>query len=158
MSVPLRAGPGFGATENESCAAPVPAREASAIHSALLDAVHGQPPAVVIATDPLPPVPATSWAAGEIEYLQPLACDTLTICPPIDSDPSRAGPVLGATENLVCPLPVPLFAPSARAIHGVAVDDVHVHAAPVATCTTLALVSGPTLTFGGVTVTLHPDA
>ena len=54
---------------NASWPGPVPAPDDVVIQAALLEAVHGQPAAVVTVTAPLAPVPGTSCTVGEIEFV-----------------------------------------------------------------------------------------
>jgi hypothetical protein len=62
------AGALFAATVNATAPLPEPdAPLVTVIHDALEAAVHAQPPAVVTATDPLPPVASNDWLVGAIE-------------------------------------------------------------------------------------------
>jgi len=80
-------------------------------HAALETADHAQPDAVVIATEPLPPVAATVCAAGLIANAHDAACVTVSVCPAIVRVPTRCAVVVfAATVNVAVPPPVPLAA------------------------------------------------
>ena len=117
VTVPVRGGPLFGATVNGTCAGPLPEVAPTVIQLALLDALQGQPEPVDIDAVPVPPAAATSCEGGVTAYVQPLACATVTVRPPMESVPCRAGPEFAATENGTRPLPLPLEEPPS-AIHG----------------------------------------
>jgi hypothetical protein len=96
---------------------PVPAAAPVSVnHAALVLAVHAHVAAeAVTATEPEPPLSATSCDAGEIVNVHgggggggaAAACDTVKVCPPMVSVPVRAAAVFAATLNATVPLPVP---------------------------------------------------
>ena len=59
VAVPVRDGPVVAAAFNVIVAGPDPVAGATVIHSALLAAVHGQPPVVVTVTFRVPPLAGT---------------------------------------------------------------------------------------------------
>ncbi len=100
VSVPAReVDPLLAATVKPTLAEPVPlAPEVTAIHAALLVAVHAQPAGEVRATVPLPPLAPKLCAVGAIVPLHAPACVTLIHWPPMMNQPVRlSGPVLGST-------------------------------------------------------------
>jgi hypothetical protein len=141
---------------NGACAWPVPAGVATVIQLALLDAVHGQPAPVVTDAALISPAGPTSRAVGATLYVQPFACDTESVCPAIETFPSRAGPEFAAIENGTCPGPLPLE-PAPMVIHGdpLAADQAQPGAA--ATWNAPVVAAGPTLTLGGLTVNVQPE-
>ena len=110
--VPIRAvGVVFSATVKATV--PLPLRvelSVTAIHGALLTAVHVQPDVVVTVTGPpFPPALSTVWLVGAMAYTHP-ACVTVTVWSATLSVPFRVGPVLfGAMPYEKVPLPVPLL-------------------------------------------------
>ena len=113
------------------------------IHGAPLDALHGQPPAVVTDTDPLLAVAGTDDPDGEMLNVQPLSCDTENVCPAIVKAPWRAGPLFAATVYPTWPLPLP-FPPDDTVIHDAPLDAVHGHPPAVVTATVPLLPAAPT--------------
>ena len=112
------------------------------IHELLETAVHVQPAAVVTVIGP-PPLEAflpNDSLVGLIDYVQPLACVTVCVCPAIEMDPVRSGPVFAATVNATVPLPVPL-APAVIVIH--VSDRVAVHAQPAGLVTPMGVAAPP---------------
>jgi hypothetical protein len=131
VRLPVRGGPGFGATVNASCDGPVPEEGVSVIQSAPLDAVHGQSAVVATELEPIPPLPDMSTLVGETEYMQPLSCATETVLPATETDPLRAGPVFAATVTWSWPGPLPV-GPPAIVIHVAPLAADHVHPVAVA--------------------------
>ena len=71
------------------------------IQEALLLAVQLQPLPAVTVTFPVPPVAATDWLVGEIEYVQAVwpAWETVKVCPAMVTVPVRdKEDALAATE------------------------------------------------------------
>ena len=126
VTVPVRGGPLFGATVNGTWAGPVLEAAPGVIQGALLEAFHGQPEPVDIDAVPVPPPGATVCESGVTLYVHPPACVMVTVRPPTDSVPCRAGPEFAATEKGTWPLPLPLDDP-ASVIHGAPLlaDQVH---------------------------------
>ena len=83
-----------------------------------------QLPAVVTFTVPGPPPAGAACDVGEREYVQPLACDTVTVRPAIVAVPLRAAPVLAAAVTCTEPSPVPP-APFGTDSHDVEVEAFH---------------------------------
>lgn len=102
-------GPMLAATEKPTAPLPEPlAPELIVIQASLLVAVHAQPVAVVMLTEPDPLLAVKVWLVGLIVNEQPLACVTVKVWPATVIVPVRGGPVWAATENCVTPLPLPL--------------------------------------------------
>lgn len=87
------------------------------IHALLVDAVHAQPAAAVTVLLAFPPDAVNDWLTGVTvgEHEFP-ACVTVNVALPIVKVPVRLAPVLGATSNVMAPLPIP-DAPLAIEIH-----------------------------------------
>jgi hypothetical protein len=108
VSVPLRAGPVFGATAN--WIVPLPFRlppPLTVIQDALLAALHSHPAAVVTATVAEPPVCATECDSGLMLKRHPRAWLTVKTCSPIRRVPGRDGPSQTSTRNATVAGPVP---------------------------------------------------
>jgi hypothetical protein len=156
VSVPLRAGPAFGATANWTV--PLPLRLpplAIVIHGALLAAVQSHPAAVVTATAPEPPVCATEDDSGFRLKLQPLPCVTVKTCWAIRSVPVRVGPSQAATRNATVAGPVPDGA-DVIDIQAVSLCAVHWQAASVVTLIEPDPPAAPTACEAGAMPTLQP--
>jgi hypothetical protein len=127
VTVPVRAGPLFAATEYETVPLPVPLAPAvTVIHAALLAAVQGHVPAeAVTLTVPVDAVAAGLTEVGEIVYVQPFAWLIVKVLVPIVIVPLRAGPTFAATEYETVPLPFPV-APPVTVIHAALLVDVQV--------------------------------
>jgi hypothetical protein len=126
------------------------------IQLALLDAVHGQPAPVVTDAALLSPAAPTSRAVGVTPYVQPFACDTESVCPAIETFPSRAGPEFAATEKGTCPGPLPPE-PAAIVIQADPLAADHAQPCAVATWKAPVAAAAPTLTLGGVTLKVQPE-
>lgn len=111
MTVPLRAAAAFASTLSVTVPLPVPVDPSeTAIHGALLTAFQLQKlaEAVTVTATPLAPAPTDAFVGVNV-YVQGIAaCDTVTVWPPIFSEPVRAGPVFAATDTDTVPLPAPL--------------------------------------------------
>jgi hypothetical protein len=105
---------------------PLPvAPDAIAIHETLPAAVQLQPALVDTAMGVPAAAPAPmDWLVGLIEYVQPVACVTVNVCPAIVSVPFRTAPVLAATLNFTFPEPVSA-APEVTVIHVALLDADH---------------------------------
>lgn len=139
VTVPLRAAAAFASTLSVTVPLAVPVDPSvTAIHGALLTAFQLQKLALavtVIATALA--LALTDALAGVRVYAQAIAaCDTVTVWPPIFSEPVRAGPVFSATETDTVPLPAPVaplatvsqlstaFADQAHVVNAVTVNAV----------------------------------
>jgi hypothetical protein len=133
VAVPVRAGPSFGWTS--SWTVPLPDRlpgPGIPSQGALLTAVHEHSAGVVTVTFCDPPAAAAPSVSGATPALHPESCVTVNVCPPAVIVPLRATPVLAATVNCTCPLPVPL-APDVMASHAALLLAVQAHPAPAVT-------------------------
>src|ERR687892_697882 len=136
VTAPMRGCPGFGAITRCGCPGPAPEGVETAIQPAPLVAVQGQLAAVKTDVAMAPPEPETSPLGGPMLYVQPLACFNVTVCPPMISEPVRAGPALAATMTSTRPLPAPL--PPEEMLIQLALDE-DVHSQPAAVVTDTAL-------------------
>ena len=122
-------------------------------------AVHVQPAAVVTAM--VGGVCASSsreLLVGVMEYVQPLACVTVCVCPPIVTVAVRTGPVFAATLRFTVPLAVPL-APAV--IVSQFCEGVAVQLQPVAAVTVIDVAAPPaagTDCDAGAIVVVHEPA
>jgi hypothetical protein len=73
----------------------------------LLTALHVQPAAVVKVMVPMPPVKEKFCDIGEIEYVQPDTCVTVSVCVATVMVPTRCGPLFAMMLKFTVPLPVP---------------------------------------------------
>src|SRR5688572_19882625 len=156
VSVPLRAGPVFGATANWT--GPAPFRlppPVIVIHDALLVAVQSHAAAVVTATVPEPPVCATECDSGLMLKRQPPLCVTVKTCWPIRRAPVRGGPSHAPTRNPTVAGPVPDVA-DVIDIHAVSLCADHGQPASVVTVIAPAPPSAPTVREVGEIPTLQP--
>jgi hypothetical protein len=138
VSVPVRAGPEFAATLNETTPLPPPdAAPEIVIQSGLFDeAVHVQPAPAVIATDPVAPGESTFCDVGLMLNAHGAAWLTVKVWPAIVSVPVRAAaPVLAATLNATEPFPLPDEPLVMVSQSGFAVLAVHVQPAAAVTPT-----------------------
>jgi hypothetical protein len=135
-SVPLRAAPVLAAIVKLTVPLPLPLVPAVIVsHVALLVAVHAQPEGADTATGvPAPPAAPAVWVLDAIENAQPPACDTVNVCPAMESVPLRAAPVLAAIVKLTVPLPLPLV-PVVMASHESLLLAVQAHPAAADTVT-----------------------
>jgi len=127
--VPLRAAPVFAAAATVTLPLPLPlAGPANVSHGAFDAALHEHDaPLAVIAVVRLPPSGGTFPLAGEIEKVHgagAAVCVIVSAWPATVIDPDRSAPPLAATLNAIEPAPVPDVEPSA--IHGAALDALHV--------------------------------
>jgi hypothetical protein len=127
------------------------------IHGTLLEAFQGQPAPVDMEAAAVPPLATTSCEGGATVYVQPLAWAMVTIRPPRDIVPCRAGPEFAATENCTWPLPLPDDEPPS-VIQGAPLAADQVHPWVLVTWMTSVLAAAPTFTLVGLTSTAHPDA
>jgi hypothetical protein len=104
------------------------------IHESLLAAVQAQPVTVVTLTDPDPPLAEMLCEVGLRVNAQPLACDTVKVCPATAIVPVRDGPWLAATANCTVPLPLPL-APAVTVIQASLLAAVQAQGVAVVTLT-----------------------
>ncbi len=133
VSVPVRAGPVFGATVSGTVPFPLPLpAPAIETHGTLLVEVHAQPEAVVTATELEPPVLATDCDCGLMSKRQPVLCVTVNCRWPTLSVPTREGPFHAPTLNVTSPGPVPSVA-EAIVIHGASLCADQEQAAAVVT-------------------------
>ena len=120
VSVPVRPDVTvFAATLNPTVPLPDPeAPLVTEIQAALLDAVHGQPVAMVTLLLPVPPDSEKDWPLGEIDAEHvAAACVTVNVAPAIVSVPVRIdATVFAATLKVTVPLPDPV-APPVTVIH-----------------------------------------
>lgn len=145
VSVPVRAAPLFGATENATAALPLPdVLLEIVIQSAFDFAVHAQPVLVASARLPPPPADANDAVEGAIAYAHEMpACATEKVRPAIVSDPCRgAMAAFAATVKCTCPAPVPL-APVAIDSQSAFVVAVHAQPADTETDTSPLPLSAP---------------
>jgi hypothetical protein len=78
VTVPVRAGPVLGATENSNVPLPLPPAEpVRPIHPALLTAVHAQDAAAATSTRAPPPLADADTVSGDTANEQPLSCSTV---------------------------------------------------------------------------------
>ena len=105
---------------------------ATAIHGALLAAVHAQSAAVEMLTVCGPPAAGAVSVSGATVALQPLSCETVNVWPAAVIVPLRAPPEFGAAANCTDPGPFPL-APDVTLIHPAFATAVHAHDAFVLT-------------------------
>jgi len=100
VNVPVRAAPLLAATLNPTDPFPLPDVPLVIVSQSELfvDAVQLQPFAAEIVTVPVPPLAPIDWLLDEIVGSQPLACDSVNVCPAIDNLPDRAGPVFALNE------------------------------------------------------------
>jgi hypothetical protein len=126
----------LAATVNVTEPLPLPVEpDAMVIHETLVAAVQPQPALVDTAMGVPAAAPAPmDWLVGLIEYVQPVACVTVNVCPAIASVPFRTAPVLAATLKFTFPGPVPL-APEVTVIHDAVLDADHAHSDVVDTRT-----------------------
>jgi hypothetical protein len=158
VNVLLLAGPVVGATVNETV--PFPLAEVpppSAIHVALLAALHPQAADVdVTATVLEPPALPIEYDSGLMPKRQPLAWVIVNACSPTVTVAVRGGPSDAATLNVTVPGPVP-DPPAVIATQVASVRADHEHVAPVVTLTD----PEPPLAFivsaGGVMPIVHPS-
>jgi hypothetical protein len=156
VSVPDRAGPLVAAAVKLTLPLPLPpAPEVTVIQDALLAAVQAQPAPAETATVVSPPDAGTVRVSGEIAYVQPWPCTTVTVRPAMASVPDRDGPVVEATVNVTVPDPLPL-APDAIAIHDALLVAFHVQPAPAVTATLPLPPAAGTLCVSGDVVNVQP--
>jgi hypothetical protein len=143
--VPVRAAPVFATTLNDTDPLPAPdAPLVTVIQLLLLTAVQLHQSAAVTVVVPGPPAAVKVWLADEIVGAHGPPCRTLTIVPPMVSDPSRLQVVvLAATSKVTEPLPDPR-APLVTVIHALLLTAVHGH--PAAEVTALLTVVAAAVT------------
>jgi hypothetical protein len=100
VNVPVRGAPALAATLYPTDPFPLPDVPLVIVSQSELfvDAVQVQPFAAEIVTVPVPPLAPIAWLLDEIAGSQPLACDSVNVCPAIDTLPERAGPAFAANE------------------------------------------------------------
>ena len=101
-------------------------------HGALLLALHAQPAPLVTVMLPVPPCAGTLADVGSIVDVQPLPCDTVTVCPAMVSMAERGPPGVAAAVNCTVPLPAPL-APAVMDSQGALLLALQAQSAPVVT-------------------------
>jgi hypothetical protein len=137
VSVPVRCGPVFAATENWVVPLPLPLPAAViVIHESLLVAVQAQPVTVVTLIEPDPPLAGALCEVGLMVNAQPLACGAVKVCPATVIVPVRDALWLAATVNCTVPLPLPL-APAVMVIQASLLTAVQTQPAPAVTLTEL---------------------
>jgi hypothetical protein len=133
VAVPLRDSLVFVATSNCTLPLPVPlAPDDTRIHASLLCAIHVQSGAVAIEAVTVCPAMPTSLVAGEIVYVQPLACSTVNVRPAAVIVPARGGPWFAPTEYATLAGPLPL-APDEIAIQSALLRTFHAQPFPATT-------------------------
>jgi hypothetical protein len=157
ITVPVRDGPVFAVTLNDTVRLPVrllaPDTE---IQLVLVDTLQLQPD-VVVTDDDIDVAAAPGVCdVGDTVKLHPAACVTLTVWPAMVSVPVRDPPVLAATLNAAVPLPVP--PPVVTVIQLVLVVAVQEQPAAVVTDDDSDAAAAPTVCDVGETVKLHPVA
>lgn len=105
---------------------------ATAIHGALLAALHAQSAVVEMLTVCGPPAAGAVSVSGATVALQPLSCETVNVWPAAVIVPLRLAPEFGAAANCTDPGPFPL-APDVTLIHPALATAVHAHDAFVFT-------------------------
>ncbi len=122
------------------------------IQSALVVAVHRQPPGAVTPTDPVEPLAPNDAPGADSVTSQGAAsgCETVTVWPPIVTVPVRAAPGFAATASVTVPAPAPVGA-DAIAIHAVWLAAFHEHAETVSTEIVAVPPDADTVAFVGVT-------
>jgi hypothetical protein len=129
----------------------------TAIHGALLVAVHGHPPADDTDTVPGPPAAGIVVDGVANVMVQPESWLIVTVRPATSSVPLRAGPGLAAVVTSMPPLPLPAGADTI-VIHPAALDAVQAHdGAPLTSMRAEPPVAGAPIVSGD-TVNVQPES
>jgi hypothetical protein len=108
----------------------------------------------VTLTECVPPSSSKLREDGSIAKVHSPAWFTVSVWPPTDKVPVRAGPVFAATVKATEPLPLPV-APAVIVSHGSLLDAVHEQPAGAETVVLAALAVAGTDWIVGLTVTVH---
>jgi hypothetical protein len=133
-SIPVRAAPVFAAVVKAIEPLPVPAAGLVIVShcGSLEDAVHPQAGPAVTVTVPEPPPAAKFWLVGASAKVHAACCVTVSVWPPIVTDPLRAAPLFAATAICTVPFAAP-DAPAVMVIHASVVEAVQAQPAPAVT-------------------------
>jgi hypothetical protein len=140
------------------CTVPLPLTFAPAVivsHGAVLVALHAQPAALVTPTLPVLAPAATLTVVGSMVTVQPLACVSANVWPPMVSVAERGPPLVALTAYCTVPLPLP-FAPEVIVSHGALLVALQAQSAPAVTLTLPAPPAAATFAVEGLIANEQP--
>jgi hypothetical protein len=130
----------------------------TAIHGALLTAVHGHAPGADTETAPGPPPAGTVADAAPSVIVQPESWLTVTVRPATSSVPLRAGPELAEVVTSMPPLPLPAAGADTIVIHPAADAAFHAHDGAPRTSMWAGPPAAGAAIISGDTVNAQPDS